>query len=226
MADNTKKKIGSVCILLAVFIIYTLCVKFVDVSPIGPENSEVGFASINGPLHDVIGENEFFYDISKILGLFAFVVGGGFALLALCQVISRKGIFKADADLYALGIFYVLVGIAYVLFEVIIINYRPVMSDEGLEASYPSSHALLGMCIFATAAMQIRNRIKNENTAKLISLILYVLSGLTVISRFISGVHWFTDIVGGVLLGILLIMIYVTIVSYISDIKTKGQIAE
>ena len=55
-------------ILLAVSVIFTLLVAFVGKAPVGPENSEVGFAALNAALHDQFGYNTVFYGISSVLG--------------------------------------------------------------------------------------------------------------------------------------------------------------
>lgn len=215
-----KNSVIVTAILFAVFVIYTICVKNVDVAAIGPEGSSVGFSSVNGAIAKTFSYNEFFYDCSKVIGLFSFITIGAIALTALCQVVKRKGIFKADPDCYAMGVTYVATGILYVLFEKLIINYRPVILDEGLEASFPSSHTMLSVCVFITASIWIRNRIKYD---RYVSVMLCTFAVLMVICRLISGVHWFTDIIGGVIAGALLTSIYMTQLSVLQSRAGKGK---
>lgn len=218
--NSVKNSLIVTLILFAVFVIYTICVKNVDVAAIGPEGSSVGFSSINGPIANAIGHNELFYDISKIIGLFSFITIGAIALTALYQVIKRKGILKADQDCYVMGVTYVATGILYVLFEKMIINYRPIILDEGLEASFPSSHTMLSVCVFITASIWIKDRIKNS---QYVSIMLCVFAAMMVVCRFISGVHWFTDIIGGVIAGAFLISIYMTLLSVLQSRSGKGK---
>ena len=218
--NPVKNSLIVTAILFAVFVIYTICVKTVDVAAIGPEGSSVGFSSINGPIADSLGYKEIFYDCSKVIALFSFITIGAIALTALYQVIKRKGIFKADQDCYIMGVTYVITGIMYVLFEKLIINYRPVILDEGLEASFPSSHTMMAVCVFITAAIWIRNRIRYSNY---VSIMLCTFAVLMVLCRLISGVHWFTDIIGGVVAGAFLISIYMTLLSVLQSRSGKGK---
>ena len=85
----------------------------------------------------------------------------GFAILGLMQWIRRKQLLKVDHSILALGGFYIVVMAAYIIFEQFVINYRPVLINGILEASYPSSTTMLVMCVIPTAIMQLQERIRN-----------------------------------------------------------------
>lgn len=220
---QSKKNFIVAGVLLLLFVIYTIMVMTVDVQPIGPEGSKVGFATINGFFHNLIGVNMVWYKVTKITGILDLLVILGMALLGVIQLIKRKDFFKVDKDLLILGMFYVLVAAMYVLFEVWIVNYRPVVFDKGLEASYPSSHTMLAICAMIPAIMQINKRIKDESIRKIAVIAALAIMVITVGGRFLSGVHWFTDIVGGILLGSVLTMIYYSIIKYISPSKKRNH---
>lgn len=203
-----KKNCIIMIILYAVFVLFTVSVKFIDVMPIGPEGSLVGFASVNGPFHKLTGVNMFWYKASEILGYAALLSCVFFGLFGFVQIIKRKSVLKVDRDLLYLGIYYVVVLAFYVLFEKLIINYRPVILDEGLEASYPSSHTMLTICTMSVAMMQITRRvIDGRIKTLLISLCTLIMAG-TLIGRVLSGVHWLTDIIGALLLSVALVYTY------------------
>ena len=153
------------------------------------------------------------YTITDWLGLVPLCFVLGFALLGLVQLIQRRSIIKVDYSILVLGGFYILVMAAYLLFEVVAINYRPVLINGYLEASYPSSTTMLVMCVIPTAMMQFNTRIKNKTIRKVILGILAAFTAFMVIGRLISGVHWFTDIVGGALLSAGLVMLYYSVSS-------------
>ena len=135
----------------------------------------------------------------------------GFALLGLVQIVTRKSLFKVDGDILVLGGFYVLVMAGYVLFEIFAINYRPVLINGILEASYPSSTTLLVLCVMPTAMMQFHSRIQNRLLRKSINFVIAAFTVFMVMGRLISGVHWLTDIIGGILLSMALVMLYYAI---------------
>lgn len=220
---QSKKNFIVAGVLLLLFVIYTIMVMTVDVQPIGPEESKVGFATINGFFHNLIGVNMVWYKVTKITGILDLLVIVGMASLGVIQLIKRKDFFKVDKDLLILGMFYVLVAAMYVLFEVWIVNYRPVVFDKGLEASYPSSHTMLAICAMIPAIMQINKRIKDETIRKVAVIAALAIMVITVGGRFLSGVHWFTDILGGILLGSALTMIYYSIIKYISPSKKRNH---
>ena len=197
--------------LLAVFVLWTLAVSFVDVREIGPQESSVGFAGINGWVHKLTGVHFDLYNLTDLLGLVPIFVCTGFGGLGLGQWIRRKNIGKVDFDILVLGGFYIVTVAVYILFENVVINYRPVLIGGTLEASYPSSTTMLVMCVMPTAIMQFKKRIKDGMLRKVVSLTTVVFIVFMVLGRLLSGVHWFTDIVGGGLLSAGLVLMYASV---------------
>lgn len=220
---QSKKNFIVTGVLLLLFAIYTIMLMTIDVQAIGPEGSKVGFATINGFFHNLIGVNMVWYKVTKITGALDILAMLGMLFLGLVQLIKRKDFFKVDKDLLILGMFYVLVALMYVLFEVWVINYRPVILDEGLEASYPSSHTMLAICAMIPVIMQINKRIKDETIRKIAVISALAIMIITVGGRLLSGVHWFTDIIGGILLGSGLTMIYYSMIKYIFTSKKRNH---
>jgi undecaprenyl-diphosphatase len=186
---------------LGAFLIWTLLVRLVDVQPIGPQGSAVGFATLNGWFHRLTGVHFGLYDLTDWLGLVPIGVAACFGVLGLFQWIGRKRLLAVDRSILALGGFYGAVLAAFLFFEEVVINYRPVLIDGVLEASYPSSTTMLVMCVMPAAVMQLRSRMKNRRRKAVISLGMTVFAAGMVLGRVVSGVHWFTDIVGGGLLS-------------------------
>jgi len=195
-------------VFFVLFIALTACVCFVDVQAIGPQGSEIGLATVNGFFKDLFGTNDLWYDITEIFGYVALASAGVFACLGLYQLVTRKSLKKIDFDIYALAGLYVCVMAAYVFFEIFIINRRPVLVDGELEASFPSSHTMIVLCFLSGAIHQIHRRVKNKPVCIALEAVLIAMICLTVIGRMICGVHWFTDILAGALLGLALVYLY------------------
>ena len=208
MTKNNQKTLYTAISTLVVFVLWTISIQFIDIKAIGPQNSFVGFATLNQFIHNLTGVNTILYTITDWLGLVPFGFAMGFALVGFIQLIKRKHILKVDFDILALGGFYIVVFAIYIFFELYVVNYRPILINGILEVSYPSSTTMLVMCIMPTAIMQFNNRIKNETLKKLISLSIIVFILFMVICRILSGVHWITDIIGGAILSCGLVMLY------------------
>ena len=201
--------------MLVAFVLWTIAVRCVDVKAIGPRESNVGFATINGFIHNLTGVNLTLYNITDWLGLVPFAFVFGFAILGLVQLIKRKSLLKVDYTILVLGGFYIAVMAVYLLFEIVVINYRPTLINGYLEASYPSSTTMLVLCVMPTAIMQFNSRIKSKMLKRCVLFAITAFTIFMVIGRLISGVHWFSDIVGGALLSTGLVMMYY----YISNLK-------
>ncbi len=217
--SKTKKNFTISIILVAIAILYTILVKVVDVGPVGPQNSEVGFATINKAVADKLPLNESLYKITKYLGYVSLAMVGIYGLIGFAQLISRKSLFKVDKEIISLGIFFVIVLALYIAFEMFIVNYRPVIldSDVGLEASYPSSHTVLAVCVCGSIIMvnkKIFSKVKGINIVNILCVVVLI---TTVIGRLLSGVHWFSDIIGAIIMSSALLMSYYSVINAIKE---------
>lgn len=208
MKKNGKRFLLSGAAFLGAFVLWTLLIQIVDVQPVGQNGTDVGFAAFNSWFHKLIGVHMTIYTITDWLGLVPLFVCIGFGVLGLCQLIKRRSLLKVDCDIIVLGIYYILVIIGYAVFEMIPVNYRPVLINGIMEASYPSSTTLLVLSVMPTLAEQMNRRLKNTSAKRIICVLTVAFSAFMVIGRLISGVHWFTDIIGGVLLSVGLFCMY------------------
>ncbi len=205
--EKQKDFCNAICMLVA-FVMWTVAICIVDVQAIGPQESTVGFATINQFIHKLTGVHTVLYTITDWLGLVPIMIVIVFGTLGLVQWIKRKHLRKVDYSILVLGGFYIVVLAVYALFEMVVVNYRPVLINGYLEASYPSSTTMLVMCVMPTAIMQFNDRIKNDILKRYVVATIAVFIAFMVIGRLASGVHWFTDIIGGVLLSVGLVLLY------------------
>ena len=197
---NKKHRYASVCLLTA-FALWTAAVQRIDCASIGPKSTTVGFATVNRFVHAFTGVHMSLYVLSDWLSLVPLGIILFFGLLGLCQWVQRKKLKYVDRSILALGVFYLVVMGAYVFFEVYVVNYRPILIDGVLEPSYPSSTTMLVMTVMPTAIMQLRERVKNLRIRQWASVVMAVFTIAMVLARLVSGVHWFSDIIGGALLS-------------------------
>ena len=195
-------------LLLMGFAAWTFLIQTVDVQPIGPNGSSVGFAVLNGWFHQLTGVHWTLYTLTDWLGLVPIAVCLIFAGVGLVQLVRRKSLFRVDLDILLLGVYYVLVIFCYLMFEMVPINYRPVLIDGFLEASYPSSTTLLVLSVMPTLYFQAQRRLTQNVLRQIICIFSVLFSAFMVTGRLISGVHWLTDIMGAVLLSSGIFLIY------------------
>ena len=208
MKENGKRLLGIGSILVVGFAIWTLLIQRVDVQPLGVNGTNIGFATINCWFHQLTGVHMEIYTITDWLGLVPIFICMVFGGIGCVQLLKRRNLFKVDYDMILLGIYYVLVIFGYLIFEMIPINYRPILIEGFMEASYPSSTTLLVLCVMPTLIEQINRRSKNEIIKKMIKALVICFSAFMVVGRLISGVHWLTDIAGSIMLSVGLFCIY------------------
>lgn len=208
--------------LVFVFVLWTILIQTVDVRAVGVNGTNVGFASINTWFHKQTGVNMTLYTITDWLGLVPIFICFFFGIVGLTQLIKRKKMLKVDSDIIFLGIYYVIVIVAYLAFEAIPINYRPILINGFMETSYPSSTTLLVLGVMPTLIFQANRRLKSAVAKRITAISAIVFSFFMVIGRVVSGVHWITDIVGSVLISAGLFCIYKAVV--LLKKQTRGKL--
>ena len=199
---------GGVSLML--FLVLLILVKTADVAAIGPEGTKIGLSSLNHSVSEAIGVHMLWYNITEITGIAAIGTAGIFALIGAVQLIRRKSLLKVDREILAAGGLYAVVLGLYVLFEKVIINYRPVImeGDAHVEASFPSSHTMLICCVMGSAAMLLPKYIASGGLLRLLQTVCALMIAVTVIGRLVSGVHWLTDILAGAFISLALVLIF------------------
>ena len=193
-----------------------------DVAPIGPQGTTVGFSTINKAVHELTGVNMNWYYCTEWLGYAALLICALFALAGLVQLIRRKSLLKVDKAIYALAVLYIAVIGIYVFFEKYIVNYRPIIMPgaDVPEASFPSSHTMLIITVMVSTAMVIGRYVKNKALSGLVAVLCYIVAIITAAGRLLCGVHWLTDIIGGLIISIALLSLF----SFALEQIRKGEL--
>ena len=218
-----KRKLITGIGLIVAFALWTVLIQYVDVQAVGPNETNVGFASFNVWFHQLTGVHIMIYTITDWLGLVPIFICMCFGVLGLVQLVKRRSLLRVDSDILLLGIYYVIVIACYLIFEMIPINYRPILIEGRLEASYPSSTTLLVLSVMPTLIFQVYRREENSLIRKATVVVVIAFSAFMVIGRLISGVHWATDIIGSVLLSVGLFMLYFSVVHFTDKAKKIGR---
>ena len=207
---NSKKKILIACGFWILFLLLIILVKKVNVDAIGPEGTKIGLSGINRKFHDLTGFQPFWYKLTQILGYASLLLAAAFGFFGLMQLVKRKSLLKVDYVILALGGLYVVVLAMYALFEKVVISYRPVImeGDAHVEASFPSSHTMLAIVVLGSAAIVEGDYITDKVLCKRIRIGLIAVCAVLVVGRFLSGAHWLTDILGGILISTALIFMF------------------
>lgn len=203
-----RKELLTGIILLSAFALWTFMILNVDVQNVGQKGTAVGFAAFNTWFHNITGVHLWLYNVTDWLGLVPVFICMCFGVLGLVQLIKRRSLFKVDIDIILLGVYYILVIFGYLIFEMIPINYRPILINGVMEASYPSSTTLLVLSVMPTLILQIKRRCENKALRNTVYIFAVLFSAFMVIGRLVAGVHWATDIIGSVLLSFGLFELY------------------
>ena len=203
-----KKKLLLSCVFGFCFLLLIVLLRTVDVAAIGPAGTSVGFSRLNGAMFQAFGQHAEWYTITKILGICAILTAVFFIAVGVIQLFLRKSIRLVDKRLLLLGALYAAVAVLYVLFDKVVINYRPILVDGSPEPSFPSTHTMLTCVIMGSAILLLKHYIRNQRLSLALRSACGAVIVLTAVGRLLAGVHWFTDVLGGILISCTLLCLY------------------
>lgn len=216
---QSKKPLLLGMLFTVLSVLFIIAVKTIDIEPLGLEGSNIGLAELNVSVSDAIGLNMFWYKISQMLGYFALVVVAFFALCGVLQLIKRRSLIRVDWGILCMGILFIITMLLYVFFNKWVINYRPFILPGELapESSFPSSHTMLAVVVFGATIIEFSRRLGRGLAYNIIKILMGALIVISVMARILSGAHWISDIIGGILISFALIMYY----KFFSGLKTR-----
>ena len=185
--------------LTVFFVVFTLTLKLVDMQ--SDSSQFIGWASINIWWRDLIGVHFSWHIISHFIALISLLVLTGILIWQVITVFHRRKLSALTRNWWVFDITLLALGLSYLLFQIVAINYRPIQVDGAIEISYPSSHSLLITTTWLLIIFRLRREIQSQTWRRILIIVGWTLMLTGVIARLLCGYHWFTDIVGGVLLG-------------------------
>lgn len=210
---------GVFCILFLLLIVLLCTVDVIIVD--SPQTSHfsiwIGLAGLNTSVSAQLPLRMGLYKATNYLGYLALLAGAAFALVGLVQLVARRSLRKVDPAILALGGLYVLIGVIYVFFEKVIVNYRPFLMPGATypEASFPSSHTVLACVVLGSVILMLGRYVKRRGLCRALQILCAVLMAAIVVGRLLSGVHWITDILGGLLLTASLLFLFIGVLKRI-----------
>lgn len=212
-------------IYFLLFLLLILLVRTVDVAAIGPEGTSIGLSHINQAVHDLFGVQNFWYDVTKVMLILAVLSTFAVILIGVLELLQRRSILAVDSEILAFGVLLVVLALVYAFFEVVIVNYRPIIMEDatGPEASFPSSHTMLICTIMGAISCTLKKYIRKPEFLLGAKIFCNLVIVITVIGRLVCGVHWFTDILGGVLISLALVYAYAGVIRTLRRAKKQRR---
>ncbi|MBR4418656.1 MAG: phosphatase PAP2 family protein [Clostridia bacterium] len=196
-------------ILTAVFVAFTITVKYVGTQNIGTQT--IGWAAINFWWRDLVGVQNFWQITSHIFAAVTFIVLVMFLVWQALALLRRKSFRAMPHHWWFFDLTLIALALCYIVFQIMVINFRPLLIDGVVELSYPSSHVLLLATLWPVFILTLSREVKNRTRLRVASIIGVIVMVVGIIARTLSGYHWLTDILGGILLGIVLTAWYQTL---------------
>lgn len=207
---NKKRDIPYIVALAAFagFAVLIILLSCADVR-VAPNGGKIGLGKMNITVSYALGYGETWYKISKILGYVVLAAAVFNVAVTVWQYFKRKKLIAVDREFLCLCGLYAAVAVVYVAFELFPVNFRPTSSGNNLEASFPSSHALLALTVCGSSAIVAFRKIGSRPWRIAAITAESVLAVALVASRTLSGVHWITDVIGSVILSVALVSCFV-----------------
>lgn len=219
-----KKTAGIISLSsLVCFILLLILVKFVNVNT-NSLGIEIGLYSFNNLLLPKKSIEEF-STISNIFMLISFGFFGIVGLMGLNELYKKKSLKKVSYIYYLYVCMLLLIVIIYLFFEIVPINYRPILVDGKKEASFPSSHIFITSTLLLCSSYLFSKYI-NKNYTKTLYIISIIMIVITTLGRLLSKNHWATDCIAGLLISSILFFGFVFIDKFIIDKKNRNSLIE
>lgn len=202
MTKQGKKWFLAALILTAVFVVLTITVKYVDQKNIGSQ--VIGWATINLWWRDIIGVRNFWQIASHIFAAITLIILVMFLVWQAIALLRRKSFRTMPRHWWFFDLTLIALALCYIVFQIMVINFRPLLIDGVAELSYPSSHVLLLATLWPVFILTLSREVKSRPWLRVASVIGIIVMTVGIIARLLSGYHWFTDIIGGIMLGAVL----------------------
>ena len=194
---------------LVVFVVFTVIVALVDVD-------QVGLSHLNRFFWRACGRNGIWERLTDWIGYAVILSMVGLIVWQIIQWVMRKSLRRVDVNLLLMDLIFGCLVVVYLFFEIVVVNYRPELENGVAKASYPSSHAMLFATVLPLLIWQVWHYIQNKPWRIVLTVLLVVVLLIGVVGRLLSGVHWFTDILGGMLISVSFVCLYLFVVGYFS----------
>lgn len=219
-----KGKVYAAGLFYVLFLALIVLLCLVDRMPRG-DGTEIGLATLNcgcfaavallnGSIDGNLELSMKLYKLTEYLGYFAILMLCVFALIGFLQLLRRRSLKKVDREILAMGGLFIVTLVIYVFFEKVVINCRPIImpAESGFEPSFPSSHTVMSIVILGSAALVLKKYVPSPALCTLLRIACVLLILVMVCCRFLSGCHWFTDILGGVLVSLALLFLFSAVI--------------
>ena len=221
IANNKKTLYGALSgIMLIIILVFIVLLKKVNVGTNGDKN--IGLSKINLAIYNSLGTNKIMDIISTIILAMAGALALFFVVIGIIEVVKRKKLEMLDNSIKALALVYVITGWIYLIFDyILVINYRPTTECISSSPSFPSTHTMLILMIFLTGITVLEGLIKNKKLLYFVEIGFGLLGILAIVTRMLSGKHWFTDIIAGILFAIMLYFFHKFIIELLNEYQVK-----
>lgn len=202
MTINKSKKFFSLAIIFAILFVALTFSLFLAYSNFKKIDYVVGNA-VSGLQTSPVSLQ--FFNLITNFGSIKFITSLSILIAGILLIKNRKRLAK-----FFLGVLFFGAGSAY-LFKELVRRLRPEMLLGFVESgfSYPSAHALLGTVFYGFLAYYLAKRQTEKSKKFLIYVGATIIITLVALSRVVIGVHWGTDVIGGLLLGLSLLFAFI-----------------
>ena len=185
------------------FVVLTVTLLCVDVQ--SAATGPIGWATINLWWRDLLGVQNIWHLISDIIVGVTLLALVGMLVWQFVIILRGKSLRALTLRWWVFDITIIVLGLCYLLFQFVVINYRPIVLDGIAEVSYPSSHILLVATLWPLILCMCRQGIKSLTWRRILLICGWLMLVLGVIARLCCGYHWFTDVLGALLLSTVLV---------------------